>query len=203
MQHILWLTLCVYVLFICRPGNTLYLEGEGRGIVNNMCFPSEVARSYAPAGQVRRSACSARAGRLWNPRVVKQLGGWHVLPCWRTGPCCECTCSWAVARLGQSPCSGTGWPLPGVVFKHGCYQRDGRYLELFSSMVVTNGMAEHGCYQWDGRCLEYSLEVAPSAPLVQTLVSVSTIGTLDELSEQQLIDTVKQVGCAAARETPW
>ena len=41
----------------CRPGNTLYLDGEGGpqsggGTVNNMCFPSEVAPSYAPPGQV-------------------------------------------------------------------------------------------------------------------------------------------------------
>lgn len=34
-----------------RPGNTLYLDGEGSGIVNNCCFPSEVSPSYAPAGQ--------------------------------------------------------------------------------------------------------------------------------------------------------
>ena len=37
----------------------LYLDGEGGpqsggGIVNNCCFPSEVAPSYAPPGQVRR-----------------------------------------------------------------------------------------------------------------------------------------------------
>jgi hypothetical protein len=45
----------------CRPGNTLYLAGQGGGLVNNMCFPSEVAASYAPPGQVRglcACACS-------------------------------------------------------------------------------------------------------------------------------------------------
>lgn len=36
-------------------------------------------------------------------------------------------------------------------------------------------------------------------PLLQTLVSVSTIGTRDELSEQQLIDAVKQVGCCRTK----
>lgn len=36
-----------------RPDNVLYLNGESTGIVNNMCFPSTVAPSYAPAGQVR------------------------------------------------------------------------------------------------------------------------------------------------------
>jgi hypothetical protein len=36
----------------CRKGAILYLNGEGEGIVNNMCFPSEVSPSYAPPGQV-------------------------------------------------------------------------------------------------------------------------------------------------------
>lgn len=34
-----------------RAGNTLYLDGEGAGLVNNMCFPSEVSPTYAPAGK--------------------------------------------------------------------------------------------------------------------------------------------------------
>lgn len=38
---------------------------------------------------------------------------------------------------------------------------------------------------------------------LQTLVSVSTIGTLDDLSEQQLIDKVKQVGTAGMRLGRW
>lgn len=33
------------------PGNILYLDGEGSGIVNNMCVPSEVSPSYAPPGR--------------------------------------------------------------------------------------------------------------------------------------------------------
>lgn len=47
------MTTCAAPFDFRRPGNTLYLDGEGRGIVNNMCFPSEVSASYAPAGQVR------------------------------------------------------------------------------------------------------------------------------------------------------
>ncbi len=35
------------------PENILYLNGEDGGIVNNCCFPSTVAPSYAPPGQVR------------------------------------------------------------------------------------------------------------------------------------------------------
>jgi hypothetical protein len=35
------------------PDNILYLNGTGSGMVNNCCFPSTVAPSYAPAGQVR------------------------------------------------------------------------------------------------------------------------------------------------------
>ena len=31
----------------------LYLNGErGNGLINNVCFPSNVASSYAPSGQV-------------------------------------------------------------------------------------------------------------------------------------------------------
>ncbi|KAF6255152.1 hypothetical protein COO60DRAFT_1272702 [Scenedesmus sp. NREL 46B-D3] len=33
------------------PDNVLYLNGTGSGLVNNCCFPSTVAPSYAPAGQ--------------------------------------------------------------------------------------------------------------------------------------------------------
>jgi len=33
------------------PGNILYLNGEGKGIVNNMCIPSEVSPTYAPPGR--------------------------------------------------------------------------------------------------------------------------------------------------------
>jgi hypothetical protein len=35
------------------PDNILYLNGTGQGLVNNCCFPSTVAPSYAPPGQVR------------------------------------------------------------------------------------------------------------------------------------------------------
>jgi hypothetical protein len=35
------------------PDNVLYLNGTGQGLVNNCCFPSTVAPSYAPRGQVR------------------------------------------------------------------------------------------------------------------------------------------------------
>ena len=31
----------------------LYLDGDGGGVVNNVCFPSTVAPSYAPSGKVR------------------------------------------------------------------------------------------------------------------------------------------------------
>ena len=34
----------------------LYLNGErGNGLINNVCFPSNIAQSYAPAGQVKLS----------------------------------------------------------------------------------------------------------------------------------------------------
>ena len=173
---------------VCRPGNTLYLEGEGRGIVNNMCFPSEVARSYAPAGQVRCSACSARVVGLWNLLIGQAAGrlACAALPA-------DCPPLRARLLVGSGTAGTIAMPRNWMAatwscFKHGCCQWDASTWSCF----------KHGCYQWDGRYLEFSLEVAPSTPLVQTLVSVSTIGTLDELSEQQLIDAVKQVGCAAA-----
>jgi hypothetical protein len=34
------------------PEPMLYLNGEGSGVVNNVCFPSTVSPSYAPAGKV-------------------------------------------------------------------------------------------------------------------------------------------------------
>lgn len=34
------------------PEAMLYLNGEGTGVVNNVCFPSTVSSSYAPAGKV-------------------------------------------------------------------------------------------------------------------------------------------------------
>ena len=39
-----------------REENVLYLNGESIGLVNNACFPSTVAPSYAPAGQASSSA---------------------------------------------------------------------------------------------------------------------------------------------------
>eukprot|EP00879_Flechtneria_rotunda_P009267 GHRR01009701.1.p1 GENE.GHRR01009701.1~~GHRR01009701.1.p1 ORF type:complete len:266 (+),score=80.77 GHRR01009701.1:1363-2160(+) len=38
------------------PDNILYLNGTSKGIVNNACFPSTVAASYAPPGQTLVSA---------------------------------------------------------------------------------------------------------------------------------------------------
>lgn len=39
----------------------LYLNGDGCGIVNNVCFPSTVAPSYAPPGKVHSSDQTATA----------------------------------------------------------------------------------------------------------------------------------------------
>lgn len=36
------------------PDNILYLNGTRQGLVNNCCFPSTVAPSYAPPEQVSR-----------------------------------------------------------------------------------------------------------------------------------------------------
>lgn len=46
-------TCCLYFKApkAARDENILYLNGNGKGIVNNCCFPSTVAPTYAPAGQ--------------------------------------------------------------------------------------------------------------------------------------------------------
>ncbi|EFN56940.1 hypothetical protein CHLNCDRAFT_143480 [Chlorella variabilis] len=64
-----------------RPGNTLYLAGEGGGLVNNMCFPSEVAPSYAPQGQTLVSVSTiGTLDQLSEQQLVEgvkaELGGW-------------------------------------------------------------------------------------------------------------------------------
>lgn len=55
-------TCCLYFAAPRPPllGNVLYLDGEGKGLVNNLCFPSEVSPSYAPAGQVLAASSVAR-----------------------------------------------------------------------------------------------------------------------------------------------
>ncbi|KXZ45256.1 hypothetical protein GPECTOR_56g352 [Gonium pectorale] len=65
------------------PEPILYLngEGDGDGIVNNACFPSTVAPSYAPPGQTLVSVSTVGTfdqlsdGEL-EAAVRKQLGGW-------------------------------------------------------------------------------------------------------------------------------
>ncbi|KAL4425251.1 hypothetical protein ABPG75_009267 [Micractinium tetrahymenae] len=64
-----------------RPGNVLYLDGEGKGIVNNMCFPSEVAPSYAPAGQTLVSVSTIGtldelSEQQLIAKVKAELGAW-------------------------------------------------------------------------------------------------------------------------------
>jgi hypothetical protein len=53
-------TCCVYFATdeADLPGreNVLYLDGDGGHVVNNACFPSTVARSYAPPGKALVSA---------------------------------------------------------------------------------------------------------------------------------------------------
>ena len=48
-------TICLYFSlseqFLPSTDPILYLNGEGSGIINNMCFPSTVTESYAPTGQ--------------------------------------------------------------------------------------------------------------------------------------------------------
>jgi phytoene dehydrogenase-like protein len=60
-------------------GPILILDGDGRGPVNNLCFPSQVAPSYAPPGGVLVAASvlgDAEDGSSLEPRVRSQLAEW-------------------------------------------------------------------------------------------------------------------------------
>ena len=60
----------------------LYLNGESSGLVNNACFPSTVAASYAPAGQASRSPSPDFCHRNTNRDLMLRfqgLAGVHVL----------------------------------------------------------------------------------------------------------------------------
>jgi phytoene dehydrogenase-like protein len=57
----------------------LILDGDGRGPVNNLCFPSQIAPSYAPPGAVLVAASvleDAEAASPLEPRVRTQLAEW-------------------------------------------------------------------------------------------------------------------------------
>lgn len=63
------------------PENILYLNGEDGGIVNNCCFPSTVAPSYAPPGQALVSVSTIGthdqlSDAQLEAAVREQLAGW-------------------------------------------------------------------------------------------------------------------------------
>jgi protoporphyrinogen oxidase len=66
------------------PGPWLVLNGEG-GPVNNLCVPSEVAPSYAPAGRALVAVSILGAGEPDLDEVDRQLRGWFgsVVAEWR------------------------------------------------------------------------------------------------------------------------
>ncbi len=66
------------------PGPWLTLNGEG-GPINNLCVPSEVAPSYAPAGRALVSLSVLGTGEPDLAAVVHQLRGWFgsVVADWR------------------------------------------------------------------------------------------------------------------------
>ena len=67
----------------------LYLNGESSGLVNNACFPSTVAPSYAPAGQ---ASSSVYAGSQSHTELLQ--GIWSTAEC--AGP------AFAVLQLLQA-----------------------------------------------------------------------------------------------------
>lgn len=63
------------------PDNILYLNGTGQGLVNNCCFPSTVAPSYAPPGQALVSVSvigtqDSMSDEQLTAAVVKELSAW-------------------------------------------------------------------------------------------------------------------------------
>lgn len=76
-------TVCLYFAADRDPVGepTLVLDGDGEGPVNNLCVPSAVSPSYAPAGATLISAsviggCDEPEGAL-RERVLDQLAGWY------------------------------------------------------------------------------------------------------------------------------
>ena len=79
-------TSCLYFKSSAPPPNKgapmLYLNGKDEGIINNCCFPSTVARSYAPPGQhlVSVSTVGSAEGLMSDDeleaKVRKQLSSW-------------------------------------------------------------------------------------------------------------------------------
>ena len=68
------------------PGNVLYLNGDTRSdsLVNNCCFPSEVSRSYAPAGKTLVSVstigvCSDLDDDELCQKVLSEMSEWFGL----------------------------------------------------------------------------------------------------------------------------
>lgn len=89
-------TVCMYFVADRAPIDepVLILNGSGEGIVNNMCFPTNVAASYGPAGGPALVSVSVVGDGGGNGRsdedlakeVVRELGGWfglEVVRSWR------------------------------------------------------------------------------------------------------------------------
>lgn len=130
----------------------LYLNGTDDGIVNNCCFPSTVAPSYAPPGQVH--ACAVGSSML----VV--VCEWHQSLCFVV-PQNHCT-----YRLPDNA-GKTLTDVPPIRFIY-CTSLTSSYCASLASLP------DEACF----------------IMFMQALVSVSTIGTYDGLSDQQLISTV-------------
>ncbi|KAK8921061.1 Polyamine oxidase 3 [Platanthera zijinensis] len=79
-------TVCIYFVADRAPVDepVLILNGSGEGIVNNMCFPTNVAASYGPAGGPALVSVSVvgdgggmrRSDEDLAAEVVRELGGW-------------------------------------------------------------------------------------------------------------------------------
>jgi len=76
-------TCCLYFTADAPPSSDpmLYLNGDGGGVVNNVCFPSTVASTYAPAGKTLVSVAVVgtrpdMSDEQLTSAVVQQLRGW-------------------------------------------------------------------------------------------------------------------------------
>eukprot|EP00898_Chlorokybus_atmophyticus_P003965 jgi/Chlat1/456/Chrsp103S00974 len=102
-------TICLYFVTTRPPRseNILYLNGEGRGIVNNMCFPSCVASSYAPPGKTLVSVSlvgtyPSKSDQELQDTVLAEVAAWFgesEVSTWRH----LCTYRIPFAQPNQSP----------------------------------------------------------------------------------------------------
>lgn len=81
------------------PGNILFLNGEGKGIVNNMCLPSEVSSTYAPPGKTLISTSTVGTYPDLDDAQLEQRVREHLCSWWGT----QEVAKWQLLRIYRIP----------------------------------------------------------------------------------------------------